>query len=70
MDTKQMKKAKDVPPTAVFAVVSNPATIFERIEGYAQTMRGALEEQSCHDDPTDIMKVVRTLEGTYLTTEF
>ncbi|NIE67437.1 hypothetical protein [Burkholderia sp. Ax-1719] len=69
MDTKSLN-VKGVPASAVFAVVSNAGTIFQRVEAYTQTLPSAREEQRSMDDPADIMKVVRTLEGTYLTTEF
>lgn len=61
-------KAKLLPTQGInFAVVSNPGTIFERIEDYCQTMAQAVECKGCYDDPADIMKVMPTGE---LTTEF
>ncbi|BDC37716.1 hypothetical protein [Paraburkholderia terrae] len=59
-------KAKNAPPCARFAVVSNPGTIFEPIEEYAPSIDGAREGASCYDDPVDIMRVTPTGE---LTTE-
>lgn len=43
---------------ACFAVVSNPGTMFERIEDYCQTLKQALECKACYDDPVDAMKVL------------
>lgn len=61
-------KAKPTPSQGVhFAVVSNPGTMFERIEDYAQTLKQAIECKRCYDEPTDVMKVLPTGE---LTTEF
>jgi len=61
-------KAKLRPSQGVhFAVVSNPGTMFERIEDYAQTLKQAVECQQCYDDPADVMKVLPNGE---LTTEF
>ncbi|BCF96587.1 hypothetical protein PPGU19_011560 [Paraburkholderia sp. PGU19] len=62
-----MLKAKNIPPCARFAVVSNPGTIFERIEEYASSLDGARESATCYDDPVDVMRVKPTGE---LTTEF
>lgn len=50
-----------------YAVVSNPGTLFERIEDYCQTMPQAIECKACYDCPTDIMKVMPNGD---LTTEF
>jgi len=55
------------PPCARFAVVSNPGTMFERIEDYAITLAEALECSTCYDDPTDVMRILPSGE---LTTEF
>ncbi|NWK44912.1 hypothetical protein [Ralstonia pickettii] len=55
------------PPAARFAVVSNPGTLFQRIEDYAPTLAGAKECMSCYDVPVDVMLI--TPSGA-LTTEF
>ncbi len=61
-------KAKLTPSQGVnFAVVSNPGTIFERIEDYCQTLKQAIECKGCYDDPADVMRVLPTGE---LTTEY
>ena len=61
-------KAKLLPTQGVnFCVVSNPGTLFERIEDYCQNLRQAVECKDCYDAPTDIMKVLPNGE---LTTEF
>ncbi len=61
-------KAKLTPSQGVhFAVVSNPGTMFERIEDYCQRFNEAVECKSCYDDPADIMKILPNGE---LTTEF
>lgn len=61
-------KAKLRPSQGVnFAVVSNPGTLFEKIEDYAQNMAQALEAKDCHDEPTYIMRI---LADGQLTTEF
>lgn len=52
---------------APFAVVSNPGTLFERIEDYCSTLKGAIECKACYDDPCDVMRV---LPSGRLTTEF
>lgn len=60
-------QAKLTPSQGVhFAVVSNPGTIFERIEDYCQTLKQAIECKDCYDDPADVMRVLPTGE---LTTE-
>lgn len=60
-------KAKLSPSQGVnFAVVSNPGTMFERIEDYCQTLKQAIECKTCYDDPTDVMRVLANGE---LTTE-
>lgn len=61
-------KAKLTPTQGVhFVVVSNPGTIFERIEDYCQRLKEAIECKGCYDDPVDIMKILPSGE---LTTEF
>jgi hypothetical protein len=61
-------KAKLGPSQGVhFAVVSNPGTMFERVEDYAQNLKQAVECQGCYDAPVDVMKVLPNGE---LTTEF
>lgn len=61
-------KAKLTPSNGVnYAVVSNPGTLFERIEDYCQTMPQAIECKGCYDCPADIMKVMPNGD---LTTEF
>ncbi|WP_197329037.1 hypothetical protein [Ralstonia syzygii] len=48
-------------------MVSNPGTLFQRIEDYASTLAGAYECMSCYDFPVDVMRI--TPSGA-LTTEF
>ncbi|MHA6881507.1 hypothetical protein [Ralstonia solanacearum] len=60
-------KAKNAPPCARFAVVSNPGTLFQRIEDYAMTLQGAQECATCYDIPVDVMRITPSGE---LTTEF
>lgn len=60
-------KAKNAPPCARFALVSNPGTIFERIEEYAATLRDAIECKSCYDEHVDVMAITPSGE---LTAEF
>ena len=60
-------KAKNAPPSARFAVVSNPGTIFERIEDYCGSLQTARECATCYDDPVDIMRIKPNGE---LTTDF
>ena len=61
-------KAKVLPTQgANFCVVSNPGSIFERIEDYCPSLQTALACQGCYDEPTDIMKI---LPNGDLTTEF
>lgn len=43
---------------APFVVVSNPGTLFQRIEDYCSTMKGAFECKTCYDDPCDVMRVL------------
>ncbi len=52
---------------APFVVVSNPGTLFQRIEDYCSSLASALEYLSCYDEPCDVMRVLA--DGT-LTTEF
>lgn len=52
---------------AKFVVVSNPGTMFEKIEDYCSTLKWANECKSCYDDPCDVMRV---LPSGQLTTEF
>lgn len=61
-------KAKLLPTNGVhFVVVSNPGTIFERIEDYCQKFTEALACKDCYDIPVDVMKVKPNGD---LTTEF
>lgn len=60
-------RAKVSHHVARFVVVSNPGTLFERIEDYCATLTQALEAKGCYDDDVDVMKVLP--DGT-LTTEF
>ncbi len=60
-------KAKNAPPCARFAVVSNPGTLFERIEDYTKTLKEAHECLECYDMPVDVMRITPSGE---LTTEF
>lgn len=60
-------KAKVSHLVAPFVVVSNPGTLFERIEDYCSTFQGALTLKSDYDEPCDVMKV---LPSGRLTTEF
>ena len=53
--------------TAPFVVVSNPGTMFARIEEYCPTLKAALECKDSYDDPCDVM---RQLPSGVLTTEF
>jgi hypothetical protein len=59
--------ATNAPPCARFAVVSNPGTIFARIEDYTTTIAEARECAACYDDPIDVMLITPSGE---LTTEF
>lgn len=60
-------RVKGAPPAARYVVVSNPGTIFERIEDYCGSMHTARECATCYDDPVDIMRI---LPNGDLTTEF
>lgn len=60
-------RAKVSHHVARFVVVSNPGTLFERIEDYCQTLTQAIEAKGCYDEPVDVMKV---LPDSTLTTEF
>ena len=60
-------KTKNAPPCARFAVVSNPGTLFERIEDYTMTLGEAHECLQCYDLPVDVMHIMPSGE---LTTEF
>ena len=52
-------KAKLTPSNGVnYTVVSNPGTLFERIEDYCQTLSQAIACKDCYDCPADIMKVM------------
>lgn len=52
---------------APYVVVSNPGTMFARIEAYCTTLRDAQEGAREYDDPVDVMKVA---PSGALTTEF
>jgi hypothetical protein len=65
--TRTQLRAKVSHHVAQFVVVSNPGTLFERIEDYCSTLKGALECKSCYDEPCDVMRVLPSGE---LTTEF
>ena len=60
-------RARNAPPCARFAVVSNPGTIFERIEDYTITLKEAQECVQCYDVPVDVMQITSSGQ---LTTEF
>ncbi|NMV36811.1 hypothetical protein [Ralstonia insidiosa] len=55
-------KAKNAPPCARFAVVSNPGTLFARIEDFTMTLNEAHECVQCYDIPVDVMRVTSTGE--------
>lgn len=59
-------RAKVPHHVARFAVVSNPGTMFERVEDYCMSMKAAIECKECYDDPCDVMRVLPSGE---LTTE-
>jgi hypothetical protein len=59
-------RAKVSHRVARFAVVSNPGTLFQRIEDYCSTFAGAIEAKGCYDDPCDVMRILPSGE---LTTE-
>lgn len=43
---------------APFVVVSNPNTLFQRIEDYCSTLKGAHECKTCYDEPCEVMRVL------------
>jgi hypothetical protein len=53
--------------TAPFVVVSNPGTMFARIEDYCQTLKAAFQCKDCYDDPCDVL---RQLPSGELTADF
>lgn len=57
-------RAKVSHHVARFAVVSNPGTLYQRIEDYCSTLRDALECKSCYDDPCDVMRILPSGELT------
>lgn len=59
-------RVKGAPPCARYAVVSEPGTIFQKVEDYSMTLKGALEMATCYDTPVDVMRILPSGE---LTTE-
>ena len=62
------------PPAAKFAVVLHPGTLFEQVDQYCSTLRGAqdLAHELRLDDPdtaVDVMRVIRPNGRAALTTD-
>jgi len=63
-------KAKNAPPSARFAVVVDPGTIFERVDVYAGTLNEGLAwAASLREDDLQV-DVMRVTPSGDLTTEF
>lgn len=60
-------RAKARPAAARFCIVSNPGTIFEKIEEFFADFKDAQRYQTDYDVPTDVMRIKSDGE---LTTEF
>lgn len=59
-------RVKGAPPCARYAVVSEPGTMFQKVEDFSDTLKGALEAATCYDAPVDVMRILPSGE---LTTE-
>lgn len=66
-DISSSLRSKVSPQIARFVVVSNPGTLFEKIEDYCSTFKDALECRHCYDEQCDVMRVLPSGD---LTTEF
>lgn len=58
------------PPCARFAVVIDPGTLFQRVDSYALTLRGAQEIAADIRDEDTQVDVMRVTASGELTTEF